>query len=375
MIEARDSETNKPIARDSHVRALTVGSTVRFRGKEFEANEEQRHLLTFHLRQMWVATLVENLIDEVGNNWVDIRAVTGKTRQSFGNLTRSGYVTKEIVDLPHDSRERAEAFKTSKYRPVSNAFIRSVCHELEKEGYVIMTNKFREAFDIGLTVGRFDVMEGFGAGSEWIRRRMGANWFDFVFDHLGIGRDTEVLSCIRNEKTNEIHEFRAFPMVRKSSHEQAILVADEALADIELLAFDYADEETLRPNDQCRYALERWAIQQGMQEDFDDVQRKMLSGVPGVRTGALKARNQKTVPIKVGVTKPKDSEDLGHFIAIPQIYVRITPDMVNDFNQVGFNVVVQLDGNRMPITAFPAYNPHLKVQMSGQNFIVGDSTE
>ena len=99
-------------ARNPHVAELTIGRSAWVRGEQVKLNNDQRHEMEFHLRRMWAITLLDNM-QEHGFSWEGIRKLTGKTRQTWSNVTSSGFVPLDILNMPTDNNRRAKLSKTN----------------------------------------------------------------------------------------------------------------------------------------------------------------------------------------------------------------------------------------------------------------------
>ena len=158
-ITRRMSEAMKS-SRNPHVEELTIGRSAYVKGMKVTYTREQAHKQQFLVRRMWAITLLANMRRE-GFTWDGIRKLTGKTRQTWDNVTQSGFVEYDIAHMNFRSHETEQstrdrrdardlAIKDAQYRPVTNGFIRNVCENIEEEGYTVWTRYFRLNFDMGL---------------------------------------------------------------------------------------------------------------------------------------------------------------------------------------------------------------------------------
>lgn len=146
--EAIRSKNNK------HVKALTIKRSQMnpFTGKPFLTNAVKRSEAQFYLRRAWASSLLHNMRSVQNWNWKEIYWFTGRSRQTWKNVTESTYYTdQQLFDDPK---------KIANYRPVTDGFIARVTYELTDKvkddgqpcNYVVATLGFVEMYWLGLEV-------------------------------------------------------------------------------------------------------------------------------------------------------------------------------------------------------------------------------
>lgn len=275
-ITRRMSEAMKS-SRNPHVEELTISRTAYVKGMKVTYTREQAHKQQFLVRQMWAITLLANMRRE-GFTWDGIRKLTGKTRQTWDNVTQSGFVEYDIAHMNFRSHEteqstrkrrdaRDKAIKEAEYRPVTNGFIRNVCENIEAEGYTVWTWSFRRNFDMGLTVWNNTEKSNHPDDPEilpLIQERIGGHKPWRLLDEMSFenGRViTAVETCEENPTMKG--EFlwtrkEEFPLLDVQDVQIGQHNCWEYHMDIELTVYGYANEETEEPDPRATTAFEFW---------------------------------------------------------------------------------------------------------------------
>ena len=337
-------------ARNHHVEALTVGRNVWWRGEQIRLGQEARHELEFHLRRMWAITFLANMKSH-GFNWDGIRKLTGKTRQTWNNVTHSGFVPLHILKLPSDSEERREYMDGESYRPVTNSFIRKVTEETQKANYTIHTHAFLYACSHGMTVWENDFLELEG-DDQFVIGRLGADGVNYFND----AKSDEVSVCAAIMGPNgETKSLEVFPLLGIDDRVLNDHFAHEEAINVELVAYGYANEKTKEPNERAKMALERWRNERDAIAGRDNFIEYEPTDPNEFR--APKAPQEKPVQptVKIG-SKSEDTTDsiikrddgtppnadLGGFYIFNRP-IELLPQMADDKGQIKLTVVVQMD--------------------------------
>ena len=246
-------------ARNPHVESLTVGRKVWDRGEHVTLNADQRHELEFHIRRMWAITLLANM-KSYGFTWDGIRKLTGKTRQTWNNVTNSGYVPRHILKLDSDNEERREYIDGASYRPVTNSFIRSVTQHIARANYTTHTSAFCYAITHHLTVWENDFLDLEG-DDQFIIGRVGEQYFK---DAKGDG--VEVCAAVP-QLSGDTVPVDMFPLLGIDDHTINNHFAHEQVIAVEWAAYGYRDGQTKEPHPNAKMALEMWKQEQNAMAD------------------------------------------------------------------------------------------------------------
>ena len=153
---------------NKHVQLLTVTST----GWGFTDEEKAaRHTLEeqfekqYLLRRMWMLSLLDYMKNDLKFDWEGIQKLTGRKRQTWGNLVTSEFVP--LDDLSQGEKvDRLDSIFRGiaelNYRPVTNGFIRAVTDAIASHGMEVETAAFVKAFEHGLTVAYIDKKQKLG---------------------------------------------------------------------------------------------------------------------------------------------------------------------------------------------------------------------
>jgi len=337
-------------ARNIHVEWLTVGRSQWLYGEQRKLNRMEAHELEFHLRRMWAITLLDNM-QSYGFNWEGIRKLTGKTRQTWNNVTNSGFVPLDVLKLPTDSKRRQDAIAAQRYRPVTNAFIRKVVTEIQKANYSVHTNALLYAFTHGLTVWSNDFLDQHGT-DDWVVDRLGTDGLTYFND----AKDEDVSACCALKGPDgDTVQMDMFPLLGIDDRVVNDHFAHEAVIDVELCAYGYADDKTKQPNERAKMALERWRNERAAIAGRDDFIEYEPTDPNEFR--APKAPQEKPVQptVKIGsnsedttdsIIKRDDgtppNADLGGFYIFNRP-IELLPQMADDKGQIKLTVVVQMD--------------------------------
>ena len=345
---AKRVEKAAKTAENPHVAHLTIGRATYNRGIKTNVTRYQAHELQFHLRRMWAITLLDNMQRE-GFTWDGIRVLTGKTRQTWTNVTRAGFVDYDFINSTSvDDPRRSEMFTAVGYRTISNTFIRNVCDAMESENYGVYTSSFRKLFDMGLSVWNnkpfldddFDAL---------VARRLGPRGGQLMIEMKDVAHN--VLTGIRNVDGDAVVVVE-FPLLELEDRTIGGANAWEYAMDVELIAYGFEDEVTKEPSKLATTAHEWWEQQKDMRESGAFVE-------PPQPTDPSKFKGQSPVPLPDPIERPgsiiqaDDGKlkwaDIGGFLCqLPKI--ELLPQMANNQNQIHLNVVIQLDANGKPKT-------------------------
>lgn len=394
-ITRRMSEAMKS-SRNPHVEELTIGRTAYVKGLKVTYTREQAHKQQFLLRRMWAITLLDNMRRE-GFKWDGITKLTGKTRQTWDNVTQSGFVEYDIANMDFRSHEteqstrprreaRDKAMYKAQYRPVTNGFIRNVCESIEAQGYTVWTWSFRRNFDMGLTVWNNKMNPRPGREHlPLIQDRIGGPNPFAILDQYSFenGRViTAVRSCMTMEieaggkTTNDgfVWERKAeFPLLDLNDPQVGEHNCWEYHMDIELTVYGYANEKTGEPDPRATTAFEYWKHTQQPPPE-DDGPRYPKPTDPDKFRGTEGAEDEKmahrawaegidpndpltwtkipTEPTPKAIERPEavikadDGKPMQkggfHIFHKP---IELTPEMADENGQIKLTVVVQLDKN------------------------------
>jgi len=404
-------------SRNPHVEELTIGRTAYVKGMKVTYTREQAHKQQFLLRRMWAITLLANMRRE-GFNWEGIRKLTGKTRQTWDNVTTSGFVRYEIANMDFRSHEteqstrgrrdeRDKAISEAEYRPVTNGFIRNVCENIEAEGYTVWTWSFRRNFDMGLTIWnnnkKIDHLRE-KHKNQLIQERIGGTKPWKLLDEMSF-ENGKVITTVESREANSTSKGQFF-WTRKEEFPlldvQDVQIGEhncwEYHMDIELTVYGYANAKTGEPDPRATTAFAYWEHQQQPVEDYDgpiqtavtdpdkfrdteeardkkvardeqvlkDLEEKeRAAGIdPGgarIWTKVPTEPTPKAIELPEAVIKADDgsppNKDIGGFwIQLPK--TEVLPHMINAQRQVAFNVIIQLDENNKPTGSVTMHNPN-----------------
>ena len=399
-ITRRMSEAMKS-SRNPHVEELTIGRSAYVKGVKVTYTREQAHKQQFLVRRMWAITLLANMRRE-GFTWDGIRTLTGKTRQTWDNVTQSGFVPYDIANMNFRSHEteqstrdrrdaRDKAIKDAEYRPVTNGFIRNVCENIESEGYTVWTWSFRRSFDMGLTVWNNTEKSNHPDDPELlplIQERIGGKDPWRLLDEMSFqnGRViTLVESCEENFTALGGYFWtrkEEFPLLDVQDVQIGEHNCWEYHMDIELTVYGYANEKTEEPDPRATTAYEFWKHTKQPHPEEDDGPRYPEPTDPDMFRDTEEARDKKIardqqvlkdledeeraagidpgdpltwteVPIKPTpnpvkwpetVIKADDGKPMQkggfHIFHTP---IELTPEMADEKGQIKLTVVVQMD--------------------------------
>ena len=334
-------------ARNHHVEALTVGRNVWWRGEQMRLSQEARHELEFHLRRMWAITFLANMKSH-GFNWEGIRKLTGKTRQTWNNVTHSGFVPLHILKLPSDSEERREYMDEESYRPVTNSFIRKVTEETQKAKYTIHTHAFVYACSHGMTVWENDFLELEG-DDQFVIGRLGDDGVNYFNDAKS---DGSVVCAAIMGPNGETKPLEVFPLLGIDAREINDHFAHEETINVELVAHGFNDE-TKEPNPKAKIALEEWRSEQRAMADhwsepvptdpneFRPPRPSTPKPEQPTPTLGSKSEDQSQSIIKKDDGTPPNA-DIGGFYIFNRP-IELLPQMADENGQIKLTVLVQMD--------------------------------
>jgi len=351
-----------------HVNWLTIGSGVFERGIRRDLSRDNQHANQFILRKMWAKTLLEQMRN-LGWDWPMIRDMTGKTRQTWQNVTDSGFVDLETV-LAKPSEERAKKFRENNYRPITNSFIRRVTETLEHtHRFRITTNAFRYAFDCGMTVFQSDF---FSTLSEDLTvARLGIDGPSFLQE--SIEDADELRTAVTRADTGDIEIVSGvFPLLCLNPNEVGQADVLEYVKRVELLVYGYASKKSKRPNERAVLALEAWQKDQGHEQFRPDEtefeSETWFDPMAGMKRSVHKApkrvpisnqwvetRGMKTNILKADDGKPATADLGGFYVQLPK--TEVLPQMINAEGQAAFHVIVQFNEKNEPIGTVVMHNP------------------
>lgn len=206
MIAKRKAQST---ARNEHVKALTVRMGDLPSGQRGRA---QKFLNEYWLRRMWATQLLHDMKVELGWDWNVIHDNTGRTKQSWYNVTQgkipqAEYFLERYNNVVMGSKTvgRPKRHHDPNVHEISRTFIAEVTDKLERIGN-IQTSYFRDAFDQGLVMAfpTWDGIENLDTGKER-RQFVMTMWQSFV---PGVTEDEQVA------------EREPFPLFRASHTER-----------------------------------------------------------------------------------------------------------------------------------------------------------
>ena len=266
-------------AMNKHVQLLTVTST----GWGFTDEEKAaRHTLEeqfekqYLLRRMWMLSLLDYMKNDLKFDWEGIQKLTGRKRQTWGNLVTSEFVP--LDDLSQGEKvDRLDSIFRGiaelNYRPVTNGFIRAVTDAIASHGMEVETAAFVKAFEHGLTVAYIDKKQKLGdwkapiavVSARLFHHRDGSaanfSWAQI----LGESHKSGVVSVVSNWRKTMAHtkgkypvlhglEFepqQTFPMINTNPAEpHHDMVLDQYLEGLEVICHALVDdgEGNMRPD-------------------------------------------------------------------------------------------------------------------------------
>lgn len=350
---AKRVEQSAKTAENSHVADLTIGRITYIRGVKTNVTRYVAHELQFHLRRMWAITLLDNMQRE-GLTWDGIRLLTGKTRQTWTNVTRAGFVDYDFINsTSNNDPRRSEKFNEVGYRTISNSFIRNVCDSIEAEHYGVYTDSFRKMFDMGLTVwinssfsgDDFDVM---------VARRLGQNGQTLLVEMKDISEST--LTAIMNNDGHAV-VVRDFPLFETIHRGMGGVNAWEYAMEVELIVFGYEDTATKEPSKLATTAHSWWEQQKDMEKSGANDGPPMPTNIDKFKVNESIAYRGDPLPdpiepprqiIQADNGEPMMKDLGGFYCQLPKI--ELLPQMANDRQQIHLKVVIQLDANNQPKT-------------------------
>lgn len=364
------------------VECLTVTRS-KYRGDEvITLSAEERHDTEFLLRRMWAISVLHNL--KMRNmSWDDIQHRTGKSRQTWYNVTSSGFVPYEILSRPRErSTQRREMIADNNYRPVTNAFIHKVTETLREHGFRTNTPAFRYCFDVGMSV--VDSWDATVSEDYTLFNRLGDSGTVLIREW---GKPA-IVTCVRNADTGSCEPMDShFPVIGTAidGNEQH---AHDYVMEIELNAYGYDDSVGGNvPDERCKIARQRYKVDEESgnkaQEQFDGYteRRKMLDDYDP-RTGTMNPieRNKIIHGVNQPIGDPRINPILGaaseadrqrreelsqmkRTVQLPEVEYNL--DMLNPQLQVAFNVVVQFDSDGNVIGKMVMHNPNGGFSVSG----------
>ena len=353
-------------SRNPHVQELTVGQYHMNRGLKVRTTPAARHSREWLLRRMWAINLLHCMKAE-GFNWEGIQKLTGKSRQTWYNVTGSGFVPKEILDLDFDNGKRKRHIERESYRPVTNGFIRSVTESIESRGYSVFTKYFRLVWEVGYTVWEPDGLMTVATISR-IGHRLGqTEGRDFV-DNSSTANASWMAAIEGHD--GKVVEHPLFPLLWTNVRDSGEVECYLSHVDLEIKAYGYEDEKTRKPNKKATNALAEWnRYQIHHDEQFPSEplpeSTKQFKGSDDESSGDYSQVNPndpltwhnipkepEPQPLRLNPTKPiiqaddgKPQEGWFHIFKKP---IELHPNMADANGQIKLTVVVQLDkdGNK-----------------------------
>lgn len=309
-------------AKNPHVVALTIPKRYKtpLHDEMQILSEEERHLMQFHLRQMWAVQLVQNMKEGQGWEWEGIVEVTGKSRQTWNNVCLSKFST--LAELGGKNGEEAR----EGYRPVSNGFIRSVTEKIESYNWSVFTGYFRNVWDLGLCVMSpeariMGVDAPRGQVSRWTLDRIGDQVIKDSTVHHHYGDGKEIRKWIDSKTPSHFVSYVKGPDADGKVGPQFYQYADggyplldcydedwgshncwEAHIGVEELVFDVIDEETQEPDPRAREWHKQWEHERSYADHMEEIPERPKPADPDV--------------FKTKPTKPDVQED---DIKIPKV--------------------------------------------------------
>ncbi|MDA9755386.1 hypothetical protein N9V29_00275 [Flavobacteriales bacterium] len=226
----------RSIARNEHVKALTVRMSDLKSGHKGRA---QQALNEYWLRRMWATQLLHDMRAVLGWEWDVIHEHTGRTKQSWYNVTQSKipqasyfFDRYETILKGRRIQGRPKRHHDPEVHEISRTFIAQVTDNLERIGN-IQTSFFRDAFDQGLVTAsvQWEEPENFDKG---VRRRehVLTMWQSFV-----PGWD----------EGEQLSDRDPFPLFRATSSERQAAACEDYLRGMERAIFkDKAQTEGIQ---------------------------------------------------------------------------------------------------------------------------------
>ena len=128
-----------------HVKWLTLkmNTVCPITGDKLWTTREELKEAQFFLRRAWAHTLLHIMKEEVDVKWSKMHEFSGRTRQSWINVTNGMWL---------NEKERSNPADHGNYRPVTNGFIKTVSETLEGHHFRLYTQAFVECWMLGLEV-------------------------------------------------------------------------------------------------------------------------------------------------------------------------------------------------------------------------------
>ncbi len=231
-----------------HVKWLTINRNTKCprTGEILWKTREELKEAQFHLRRAWAETLLHIMKHEIGISWSKMHEFSGRTRQSWINVTNALWMNEE-------EREHPEQF--GNYRPVTNGFIKNVTNTLEgKWKYRLYTSTFVDCWLLGLEI---DQNNGHQQG--FVRNRLetkaitnGWGPLDVEqtdFSDWAVNNISEPnLFAIRSEGSKMPKLVGAFPLLEVNDDSDGQIFAWEYLLHIEETVFPNVNPKTGEPD-------------------------------------------------------------------------------------------------------------------------------
>ena len=261
-------------------------------GKPHLVNRKERREAQFFLRRAWACSILESM---KLMNWDKINKATGRTRNTWKNVTESIYLTRdEHQKLLHENKELcnrgtndAKELKDlasqiaevqgrlHMYRPVTDGFIRKVTETLESYNYVIATDSFVKMYWLGLECFKL------GQGQDpYILNRIGDTLKEVDDDGGGIGqfmdimmtdwgdgynnRGTTFIHCTRSHRGEPVR-MDAYPILEVEDRDFGAHKCFHYHETMEGRVFPIIDESTGEPDPRAILSHDIWEHCQGQE--------------------------------------------------------------------------------------------------------------
>ena len=255
--------------KNKHVQLLTLGRDMKCprTGEVLFRNGREIREAQFYLRRAWAHTLLHIMKREIGIPWSQIQDFSGRTRQSWINVTNAMYLS------PEQALDR-EQFGS--FRPVTNNFIKRVTETLEADDrrFRLYTENFVDAWLLGLETNWNN-----GHQQRFTRERLGSPervWGDFPdgqphpipahFDakwtefsewcQMELSEDT--MFAIKSEVEGNPKLVDCFPLLEVNDDRDGQMFAWEYMIDLERTVFGDPDPDTGKPDERAVLNFNMW---------------------------------------------------------------------------------------------------------------------
>ena len=254
-----------------HVKWLTLkmNTLCPITGDKLWNTREELKEAQFFLRRAWAHTLLHIMKEEVDVSWSKMHEFSGRTRQSWINVTNAFWLTEG---------QRMDSEKYGAYRPVTNGFIKKVSETLEmKWKYRLYTQAFVDCWMLGLEVDHNN-----GHQQKFTRDRLGmpelgiehypdgqprkmppfldAQWTTFSsWAETSVSEEILFAISTPNERGEDVELLDTFPLLEVDDETEGQVRVWEYLLEVENQAFPHLkNAETGEPDPRAVNAHSMW---------------------------------------------------------------------------------------------------------------------